>query len=272
MLSLPLGPLAIPLAPLQVLLALLLAYRVAKWQGSKAGEGLAAAAADTVLNAALLGLLAARASYLAWYARAYLASPWAMLDLRDGGWHPAAGWTAAVTWLLWHGYRHAALRRALAAAAGSGAALWLGAVAFTSAGAGTALPTLSLAPLKGGESLSLTQAAQGRPVVLNLWASWCGPCRQEMPMLDAAQRRYPHVAFLFVNQGETAVAAQAYLREQGLGLREVLLDPAAALGPILGSRGLPTTLFFDAGGRLVAAHLGVLNAAALEARLQRLPS
>jgi len=86
-------------------------------------------------------------------------------------------------------------------------------------------------------------------------------------MLDAAQQRHPELAFLFVNQGESAEAVQAYLRAQGLGLREVMLDPASDLGPALGSRGLPTTLFYDDGGRLVDAHMGVLNAAALASRL-----
>jgi hypothetical protein len=88
-----------------------------------------------------------------------------------------------------------------------------------------------------------------------------------MPLLAAAQQRESSVAFLFVNQGESASAVRTYLRNQALPLREVLLDPNAALGPAIGSRGLPTTLFYDARGRQVDAHFGVLNAAALESRL-----
>ena len=132
------------------------------------------------------------------------------------------------------------------------------------------MPTVALARYDGGQALSLAQAARGRPVVVNLWASWCGPCRQEMPMLAAAQQREGEVGFLFVNQGESASAVRAYLTGQSLPLRDVLLDPGSALGPAVGSPGLPTTLFYDARGRQVDAHFGVLNAAALESRLRSL--
>lgn len=91
-----------------------------------------------------------------------------------------------------------------------------------------------------------------------------------MPLLAAAQQRETGVGFLFVNQGESASAVRSYLTDQGLPLREVLLDPASALGPAVGSRGLPTTLFYDAQGWQVDAHFGVLNAAALENRLRAL--
>ena len=89
-------------------------------------------------------------------------------------------------------------------------------------------------------------------------------------MLAAAQQRESAIGFLFVNQGESRSAVQAYLTDQGLPLREVLLDPASALGRAVGSRGMPTTLFYDAQGRLLDSHMGVLNAAALEGRLRPL--
>jgi len=133
-----------------------------------------------------------------------------------------------------------------------------------------AMPVVTLTELASGRSLDLRQAARGRPVVVNLWASWCGPCRQEMPVLAAAQQREAQIGFLFVNQGEPAATVRAYLEAQQLPLREVLLDTRSQLGPAVGSRGLPTTLFYDAQGRLVDAHVGVLNAAALEGRLRRL--
>lgn len=63
---------------------------------------------------------------------------------------------------------------------------------------------------------------------------------------------------------------RAFLASRGLPLREVLLDADATLGPAVGSRGLPTTLFYDAQGRQVDAHFGVLNAAALESQVRRL--
>ena len=89
-------------------------------------------------------------------------------------------------------------------------------------------------------------------------------------MLAAAQQRDTAVGFFFVNQGESPAAVQTYLRQQGLPLREVLLDSASTLGQAIGSRGVPITLFYNAEGRQVDAHFGILNAAALESRLRQL--
>ena len=132
------------------------------------------------------------------------------------------------------------------------------------------MPELALTTLEGARQSTLAEAAAGRPAVVNLWASWCGPCRAEMPTLAAAQQRDAAIAFLFVNQGESEATVRGYLERERLPLREVMLDAGSALGPAVGSRGLPTTLFYDAGGRLVEAHMGALNAAALQARLDRL--
>ncbi|MDO8418566.1 MAG: TlpA disulfide reductase family protein, partial [Rubrivivax sp.] len=216
------------------------------------------------------GLLAARLVHLGLNAEPYLAAPGSIIDVRDGGWHAPSGAVAGAAWLAWRGLRVPPLRRPLAVAGLAGAAFWIAASVATLAGRATAMPALALSELEGGAPTTLRQAARGRPVVVNLWASWCGPCRQEMPMLAAAQQREAEVGFLFVNQGESGSAVRAYLADQGLPLREILLDAGSKLGPAVGSRGLPTTLFYDAQGRQVDAHFGVLNGAALESRLRTL--
>ena len=97
MLSLSLGPIALPLAPFLLLIAIWgsswLASRLARQGADKvSGEQ----AGRTVTHAALLGLVAARLAYLVWHADAYLASPWAAFDLRDGGWSAPAGLVAGM--------------------------------------------------------------------------------------------------------------------------------------------------------------------------------
>jgi thiol-disulfide isomerase/thioredoxin len=271
MISISIGPFALPVAPLLLLLAVggasWLASRLAA-RGSEPDSSTAANAA--VLNAALFGLLAARLAQLALDADLYLAAPLSVLDLRDGGGHLPTGLIVGVAWLAWQGWRSPVLRRPLAISGVAGIAFYLAATLATGLGQSRELPSLVLTELDGGASLTLAQAARGRPLVVNLWASWCGPCRQEMPLLAAAQQRESTVGFLFVNQGETASDVRAYLADTALPLREVLLDPGSELLPAVGSSGLPTTLFYNPAGRLVDAHFGVLNAAALESRLRQL--
>ena len=271
MLSLSLGPIALPLAPFLLLIAIWgsswLASRRARQGADKVpGEQ----AGRTVTHAALLGLVAARLAYLVWHADAYLASPWAAFDLRDGGWSAPAGLVAGVAWLAWRGLVTPWLRRPLAVSGAAGVAFWWLATLASGLAGTHSLPPVQLVRIEDARVLSLTEAARGRPVVVNLWASWCGPCRVEMPMLAAAQQREPTVAFLFVNQGELPATVQSFLQKQSFTLREVMLDSGSSLGQAIGSRGLPVTLFFDAKGRQVDAHFGILNSAALESRLRQL--
>lgn len=272
MMTLSLGPLALPLAPLLLLAGVWSAAWLAERLARRQGRADAARLGNTVFIAAGLGLLAARLGHVLLQADLYAASPWALLDLRDGGWQPQVGAGAGLAWLVWRGWQQPGWRAALSGGVLAGAAAWGSATLLLGVRELPAVPTLSLAALAGGPAVHLPAAlAGGQPTVLNLWASWCGPCRAEMPVLAAAQRRESgRVQFLFVNQGESAVAAQAYLSGQGLALQGVLLDPAAQLGPALGSRGLPTTVFFDARGRVVDRHMGVLSEVALQARLRQL--
>jgi thiol-disulfide isomerase/thioredoxin len=263
MLSLQLGPLALPLNPLLWLGALWLAQALAARLARPHGE----AAGHAVLQAALIGFVVARVVFVAGAAPAYLDSPWSLIDLRDGGWSPWPGAAAALAWLAWRGVRDAPLRRPLAAAAAAGALFWGGSSTLLGVHDRPALPPLVLQDLQGAP-VELATLAQGRPTVINLWASWCAPCRVEMPMLAAAQQHEASVRFLFVNQGETAAAARRYLAAQAFVLEHVLLDRASQLGPAVGSTGLPTTLFYDQQGRLVERHFGIISAAALASRLR----
>lgn len=267
MMSVALGPLALPVGPVLLIASFaagaLLARRLA-------GPNQAVAASAVAWQSLWIGLAAARLAFVLANASAYGATPWDLLDLRDGGWQPGAGIAAGAAWAALQAGRRPALRRALAGGAMAliGTAVALGALLGVTDT--PQLTALQFTDLKTGQPTDLDAARRGRPAVVNLWASWCGPCRAEMPVLADAQRRQQAVAIVFVNAGESAETVQSYLQRERLVLDAVLLDADSRLSRAAGSRGLPTTLFVDARGQAVEAHFGVLSAAALQARIDSL--
>ena len=228
----------------------------------------------TLSDMLLAALVAARVVFVLTWLDLYRDAPWTMLDLRDGGFTPWAGVVAALLVALWRGSKQAALRKPLILGLAAGVLTWgalQGAMRLTTGPEEAWLPAVRLTTL-AGESVDLTTLAAGQPLVVNLWASWCPPCRREMPVLAAAQQRESGVRFVFANQGEDAAPVLRYLANNGLKLSHVVFDPSATLGSSVGSRALPTTLFFDATGRLVDTHLGELSAASLASKLQPLRS
>ncbi|HYF60164.1 MAG TPA: TlpA disulfide reductase family protein [Burkholderiaceae bacterium] len=259
---------AAALAPLPVVAAVVLGALAAAHLARRRAPGAAAAA---ILAAAVLGLVAARLVHVALNAEAYAGTAASTLDVRDGGWHVPAGLVAALAALVASLSRRPGLRAPVAAGVLAGVAVWAaGAFALARVAAPSMPASLRVLELETGREGTLAEAARGRPVVVNLWATWCAPCRTEMPVLAAAQAREPRIGVLFLNQGEDAARVRAYLERERLALREVWLDPASAAGTAVGARGLPTTLFYDARGALVEAHVGVLDEASLRARLERL--
>jgi len=109
-----------------------------------------------------------------------------------------------------------------------------------------------------GESVRLADFA-GRPVVVNFWASWCVPCRKEMPALQAAAEQLEgRVAFVGVNHQDGRSPAAEFEREVGVTYPSGY-DPDGAVARDFGVVGLPTTVLVDARGRIVARSLGELT-------------
>lgn len=128
------------------------------------------------------------------------------------------------------------------------------------------LPSFALKRMDG-QMVNLTDF-KGKPIVLNVWATWCGPCRREMPMLVEAAQANPGVHFVFLNISDGPVAVQAFEDELNLEIPNVLLDPEAKLSDPLKIQGLPVTLFYDAEGTLLNRHIGEIKASELEELLQ----
>jgi len=266
MLTVNLGPFAISMSQLVLMMALL----VALWVGYLVGRRQQTGGIGHILSDMLIAaLLVARIAFVAIWFNTYRHSPWSILDIRDGGFTPWAGVAAALLVAIWRGWRRATLRKPLILGLAAGALAWGGMFGALRMLERPDLPKVSLATL-AGEPTDLAAMAAGKPMVVNLWATWCPPCRREMPVLAAAQQQEPGVRFVFANQGEDGATVQHYLTASRLDLANVLLDPGARLGREVGSTGLPTTLFYDANGRMADTHVGELSPASLASKLKRL--
>jgi len=273
MLSVNLGPLGLSVDRLTVVFAFLVALVVGWLAGRRRsvgrGEGVGAVLPDMLL----LGLLVGRVAFVARWFESYREQPWSMLDIRDGGFDVRAGLAAALLLAAWRGWRRRKLRVPLAAGLAAGTLAWGGLTVGVHQirGSRPGVPDTTLHSM-AGESTQLAALAQGRPMVVNLWATWCPPCVREMPVLAAAQQRERDIVFVFVNQSEAAPRVERFMTEQKLALDNMLLDPGGELARAVGSRAMPTTLFYDAQGQLVDAHLGAVSDASLASKLGRIRS
>jgi cytochrome c biogenesis protein CcmG/thiol:disulfide interchange protein DsbE len=109
----------------------------------------------------------------------------------------------------------------------------------------------------------LTQL-QGTPVVVNVWAAWCGPCKAEAPLLHTASQTYgDRVQFLGVDILDSLDGARGFIADHGLTYPSVF-DPSGAIRDSLGMVGQPVTVFYDADGNVVSSWDGQLSQTALD--------
>ncbi len=264
--TLQIGPLALPYGLLVTMSAIGGGWFIATRLARKSGID-----AEPVLTRMLLvGVVAARLAFVLQWRGPYFDAPLSILDIRDGGWDAAAGLAAAGLFGFYRMRRLPELRRPMFAAVLTTGLIWaLGSFALTmGARDAVPLPPLSLSTLDG--RTERLDGFVGKPTVVNLWATWCPPCRREMPVLQQAQGANPDVNFVFINQGETPAVVQGFLDQRKLALQNVLVDERLQAGSALGHRALPTTLFFDARGQLVATRIGELSQATLAQRLSEL--
>jgi thiol-disulfide isomerase/thioredoxin len=108
----------------------------------------------------------------------------------------------------------------------------------------------------------------GEVILLNFWATWCPPCRAEMPELLQAARDYPDLAMLAVNVRESPESVSQFAEQFRMDV-PVVLDPQGEISDRYNVSGLPTSIFIDADGAITAVRPGAINRAVIDQILQR---
>ncbi|ABM62467.1 TlpA family protein disulfide reductase [Halorhodospira halophila] len=263
-----LGPLVLSIGQILLILALV----VALIAGGLAARRSGVSVSDSLFSLVLVGLVGARVLFVFHYWESF-ESLWGVVDIRDGGFDPVGGVVAGLAYLAWRFWRSPQQRRALVTAVVAGGIVW-----GVTAGPllvidqqSRSVPDVAVSTLEGEHTdLPALIEETGKPVVVNLWATWCPACQQEKPVFEQAQEREDGVKFVFVNQGEDAGQVQGYLEEHAPSLDNILMDPHQRWSDATGTRGLPATFFYDEQGQLVDSHTGQVSSASLESGLERL--
>jgi peroxiredoxin len=134
---------------------------------------------------------------------------------------------------------------------------------------GALAPGFTLETLSG-ETVSLGDF-RDRPVLINFWATWCGPCRLEMPAIQTRYERYQDTGFtvLAVNFDEPASAVEAFRQELGLTF-PLLLDPGAVVQERYRNRTYPASFFVDSEGVIRVHHIGLMTESQLDQNLAQI--
>ncbi|HEY0020779.1 MAG TPA: TlpA disulfide reductase family protein [Longimicrobium sp.] len=113
-----------------------------------------------------------------------------------------------------------------------------------------------------GERMAISQL-RGRPVLLNVWATWCHPCRQEIPALEQLHRTYAprglHVVGVSIDQGDQQQGIREFLQEYGASY-PIWLDPDGEIQTAYSTMGVPNTFLIGPDGRVLWKHVGPVTA------------
>ncbi|MEN2976866.1 DsbE family thiol:disulfide interchange protein [Tistrella bauzanensis] len=132
------------------------------------------------------------------------------------------------------------------------------------------VPAFDLPPIEGrDEGLSAADLADGRPVLVNFFASWCVPCLAEHPQLMKMARE-EGVRIVGVNYKDRPEDARRWLDRHGDPYAQIGADLDGRTGIEFGISGVPETFVIDGRGHIIAQHIGVLTAEALETRIRPL--
>ncbi|MBB6178950.1 TlpA disulfide reductase family protein [Pseudorhizobium flavum] len=218
---------------------------------------------------ALVGLVAARLGHVLQHLGSFIPEPWRVLAVWQGGFSWSGGVAGVALMLVVLFLKGRKIIGWAAASVVAGVIATAATLALTSSG--TQVPPLTsiFRSLTGAET---TIGTNGRPTVLNLWATWCPPCRRELPMMAELAASTADVDFVFANQGEPSAKIADYLRSANLKLPQAVLDPQLLLSRHYSAVGLPATLFLAADGTLSGSHLGEISREVLAQKIQELKS
>lgn len=226
-------------------------------------------ASNVLFGAFAVGFFCARAGFVVTQWQYFNNDVLAMLDVRDGGFAMEFGFIASALFVSISIHRHPDIRATL---------LWSGLItsaimlplytAVSLSQRSETMPTPQVNSLSG-HPVSLADF-QDKPLVINFWATWCPPCRREMPALARAQQHHPDIHILLINQSESTAQVEAFLAEQRLELNNILMDVTGDVSREFGVAVLPTTLFYSPNGKLVYRHIGGMSDASLAKALDAL--
>ena len=273
-----LGPFLIPTRPLILVLSLFFAIWFSNWLGGKflLDKNQVKHVAEYI---AWSGLLGARLGFVVLNWNAYRAAPWTALYVWQPGYLYFSGVLAGAAYALWQVIKKSPeLRRSfLTVLAGGYLAAGL---VFTTAilsteflkqpgipGTGDSAPDFKLQNLSA-ETVQLSDLA-GRAVILNFWATWCPPCRREMPLLDELQKAYGEkgLSVIGLDINESPELVKSYVNAVDVSYPIWVDAPPGTPGfdstqeifSRFGGVGLPSTLFIDRAGVIRRIYVGELK-------------
>jgi thiol-disulfide isomerase/thioredoxin len=281
------GPVLVPTLRASIIVALLFAIwvaaRIAGYMNLE--SGLVRRVAETSV---WLGLIGARLGFVVTNWSAFRDTPWTALYFWQPGYLPSAGLLLGAGYALWR-LRHQEPRQRLRYVRALGTSFALAALLVGMVVAATQIrfdpavlrpgdpvPNFTLQTLDG-KPVTFS-SLQGQAVVLNFWATWCPPCRREMPLLDAVQKEYNTrgVMIVGIDLDEPMDLVRAYAQSVGVTYpiwvdtptRGPEFNRAHELYNRFGGIGLPTTFFIDRNGVIRDSYIGELNRAFLQNRIE----